>query len=564
MTQQDALNILKTGANVFLTGSPGSGKTYTVKAYIDWLRSHSIEPSITASTGVAATHIHGLTIHAWSGIGITENFTPYEIDRIAGKEQVAKRIQKTSVLIMDEVSMLSGTVLDAVDAVCRQVRGNDMPFGGIQVVLVGDFYQLPPIAGRGRKVPFAFESEAWRSLNVVTCYLTEQHRQDDGQFLSLLSAIRAGNFADDESELLQERFSKVEDVSLEIPRLYTHNADVDRLNDSQLAVLPGNAHVFTMESTGKANIIEGLKRGCLSPERLSLKEGAIVMCTKNNASMGYANGTIGKIVGFDTDTGYPMIETRDDRILTISPVEWVVEEEGKIRAKIAQVPLRLAWAITVHKSQGQSLDAAAMDLSRAFEYGQGYVALSRVRSLEGLHLLGWSSQALAVHPLVAKHDFQFQAASEAAEEAFGELDESGERAEIENRFILAAGGTLEVQDLEVLEGERRKMVSSKQNTYLETLSLIKEGKTLQEISTIRGLTFGTLCDHLEKLAGSKQLSSEELDRQVPESFRKHIPQISDTFKAIGYERLAPVFIELHERFSYDELKLARAVLRGIA
>ena len=563
MLQREALNILQTGANVFLTGSPGSGKTYTVRAYIDWLREHSIEPSITASTGVAATHIHGQTLHAWSGIGITENFTPYEIDRIAGKEPVAKRIQRTSVLIIDEVSMLSGTILDAVDLVCKQVRGNEMPFGGIQIVLVGDFYQLPPVAGRGRQVPFAFESQAWKSLHVITCYLTEQHRQDDGQFLSLLSSIRAGNFAEDESELLQERFAKVEDISLEIPRLYTHNADVDRLNDAQLAALPGNSHVYVMESSGKANLVEGLKRGCLSPERLSLKEGAIVMCTKNSAALGYANGTIGKVIGFDSDTGYPMIETRDERIITILPVEWVVEEEGKIRARISQIPLRLAWAITVHKSQGQSLDAAAMDLSRAFEYGQGYVALSRVRSLEGLHLLGWSAQALAVHPVVAKHDFEFQNASEAAEEGFAELDESGERAEIEKRFILSAGGTLETQSIEVINGERRKL-SSKQNTYLETLSLVKEGKTIQEIVTIRGLTFGTICDHLEKLASSQQISREELDSQIPETFRKHIPKIGETFKAIGYERLAPVFIELDERFSYDELKLARAVLRSIA
>ncbi len=559
MTQQQALEILQTGANVFLTGSPGSGKTYTVKAYVDWLRSHGIEPSITASTGVAATHIHGMTLHAWSGIGIVDNFTPYEIDRIASKEPVVKRIQKTSVLIIDEISMLSGTILDAVDAVCRQVRGNDQPFGGIQIVLVGDFFQLPPVAGRGMKVPFAFESNAWRSLHVVTCYLTEQHRQDDGQFLSLLSAIRAGNFSEDESELLQERFTKVENVSLDVPRLYTHNADVDRLNEAQLAALPGNGHVFTMESGGAANLVEALKRGCLSPERLTLKEGAIVMCTKNNSAMGYANGTLGKIVGFDTDEGYPIIETRDDRTLTIAPMEWVVEEDGKIRARINQIPLRLAWAITVHKSQGQSLDAAAMDLSRAFEYGQGYVALSRVRTLEGLHLLGWGAQALAVHPLVSKHDFEFQAASEAAEDAFAELNESGEREKIEQNFITAAGGTLEVQDPSL-----RKAGSLKQSTYLETLALIKEGKSLQEIVTIRDLTFGTICDHLEKLAMSKQITAEELDSQIPETFRKHIPKIGETFKSIGYERLAPVFIELDSAYSYDELKLARAVLRSMA
>jgi hypothetical protein len=558
MTQDNALQILKTGANVFLTGSPGSGKTHTVNAYVDWLRSHGIEPSITASTGVAATHIHGLTLHAWSGIGITENFTPYELDRIASKEPVAKRIQKTSVLIIDEISMLSGTILDAVDMICRQIRGNDQPFGGIQVVLVGDFFQLPPVAGRGRTVPFAFESNAWRSLHVVTCYLTEQHRQDDGQFLSLLSSIRAGNFAEDEGELLQERFTNVENLSLEVPRLYTHNADVDRLNDAQLAALPGNAKVFTMESSGKAAIVESLKRGCLSPERLTLKEGAVVMCTKNSSSLGYANGTIGKVIGFDEDTSYPIIETRNGRMITISPVEWMVEEEGKIRAKIAQVPLRLAWAITIHKSQGQSLDAAAMDLSRAFEYGQGYVALSRVRTLEGLHLLGWSAQALMVHPLVSRQDYEFQEASIAAEDLFGELAESGERDAMEKNFILASGGTLELQSPSV----RKNGVGSKASTYDETLTLVKDGKSIQEIVTIRGLTFGTICDHLEKLGMSGQITREELENQIPETFRKHIPKIGETFKAIGYERLTPVFLELDSAYSYDELKLARAVLRS--
>jgi ATP-dependent DNA helicase PIF1 len=563
MTQESALKILQSGANVFLTGSPGSGKTYTVKSYIDWLRSHGIEPAITASTGVAATHIHGQTIHAWSGIGIIDNFTPYELDRIAAKEPVAKRIQKATVLIIDEVSMLSGTILDAVDAVCRMIRGNEMPFGGLQVVLVGDFFQLPPIAGRGRTVPFAFESRAWQSLHLFTCYLTEQHRQDDGQFLSLLSAIRSGNFADDESELLQERFTNVENVDADIPRLYTHNADVDTLNTAQLALLPGKVHSFMMESSGKANLVENLKRGCLSPERLTLKEGAIVMCTKNNAALGYANGTLGKITGFDTDDDYPIVETYDGRNITMQPVEWVIEEERKIRAKIAQIPLRLAWAITVHKSQGQSLDAAAMDLSRAFEYGQGYVALSRVRSLEGLHLLGWSAQALAVHPLVSRHDFEFQQASEVADESFSTLNEAGELESMRNNFILAAGGTIEEQsfDSEDESGQMQRR-GPKQNTYQETLSLIKEGKSLQEIATTRSLTFGTICDHIEKLSVSKQLTPEELNGLIPETFRQHLPKISDTFKSVGFERLAPVYIELGELYSYDELKLARAVIKG--
>ncbi len=557
MTQREALQILQTGANVFLTGSPGSGKTHTVRAYVDWLRSHGIEPSITASTGVAATHIHGMTLHAWSGIGITDTFTSYEIDRIAGKEPVAKRIQKTSVLIIDEISMLSGTILEAVDAICKQVRGNDMAFGGIQVVLVGDFFQLPPVAGRGRQVPFAFESMAWRNLHLITSYLTEQHRQDDGHFLSLLSAIRAGTFADDESELLQERFVPIKDISLEIPRLYTHNADVDTLNTAQLGALPGNAKVFMMESTGTAALVEGLKRGCLSPERLTLKEGAVVMCTKNSAALGYANGTLGKVVGFDEDTDYPLIQTIDERVIMMVPVDWVVEDEGKIRAKITQIPLRLAWAITVHKSQGQSLDAAAMDLSRAFEYGQGYVALSRVRTLEGLHLLGWSARALAIHPLVAKYDQQFQAASEAAEESFGELEDSGEREVMEQQFIKASGGTIETQEVVA-----RKAVGNKVNTVEETLVLLREGRSLNDIASVRNLTMGTICDHLDKLLSSGQIERAEAEKQVPAKIRSHLSDIETSFRSIGFERLAPVFHDLDAAFTYDELKLARALIRN--
>ncbi len=570
MTQETALTILKTGANVFLTGSPGSGKTYTIKEYIDWLRLHDIEPAITASTGVAATHIHGQTIHAWSGIGITQHFTPYELDRIAGKEHVAKRIQKTKVLIIDEISMLSGTVLDAVDRVCRQIRGNDMSFGGMQVVLVGDFFQLPPISRGTERVPFAFQSQAWNDLNVLTCYLTEQHRQEDDTFLSLLSSIRSGSFAEDESELLRERFKEPEEG--EVPRLYTHNADVDKLNAEQLALLPGKASVFSMESSGSAALVEGLKRGCLSPEKLVLKEGAVVMCTKNNAAQGYANGTLGKVVGFDQDEGYPKIETYDGRIITMAPAEWVVEEEGRIRAKIEQIPLRLAWAITIHKSQGQSLDAAAMDLSRAFEYGQGYVALSRVRSLEGLHLLGWSAQALAIHPFVSKKDAEFQNSSEAAEEAFGELEDSGEIIPMQENFIKAAGGTVTVDESELeplAEGQEggkrvRKPKPPKQNTYQETLAQIKEGKTVSEIASARSLTFGTICDHVEKLAASGQISEKELQSLVPTTFKKSIPEIKEAFDDAGYERLAPVYATLGERYTYDELKLARAVIKGLA
>ena len=186
MTQGDALTILKTGANVFLTGEPGSGKTHTVNDYIAWLRSLGIQPAVTAATGIAATHVGGMTLHSWSGIGISERLSRADIDRIASKEHVARRINKAKILIIEEVSMLSAATLEAVDAVCKEVRRRDEPFGGLQVVLVGDFFQLPPVAKGGREVAFAYESPVWRALNPIVCYLQEQYRQDDADFLAIL------------------------------------------------------------------------------------------------------------------------------------------------------------------------------------------------------------------------------------------------------------------------------------------------------------------------------------------------------------------------------------------
>jgi len=554
MTQGDALDILKTGANVFLTGEPGSGKTHTLNAYVAWLRSHGIEPSITASTGIAATHISGMTIHAWSGIGILDSLTPYDLDRIVNKEHVVRRIQKTKVLIIDEVSMLSGGVLDMVDQVAREARHDDRPMGGMQVVLSGDFFQLPPIQKVGRPASFAFDSRAWKTLAPVVCYLEEQHRQEDGKFLSLLSAIRAGTFDHTHASLILARSGDGDELDDDTPRLFTHNADVDRINDERLAKLPGKSHVYRMKSDGSSVLAESLKRGCLSPETLTLKEGAVVMCTKNNPIAGYVNGTLGTVIGFQAGTNDPIIETRDLRTLTISTNEWAVEENGKVRAKITQIPLRLAWAITVHKSQGMSMDAAAMDLSRTFEYGQGYVALSRVRELEGLTLLGWNEQAAMVHPEVAKLDADLIETSAAAAIAFARLREEKELDAMHARFITASGGSMEILE----PGE----VIAKVSTYDATLALAKEKKTVYEIASERGLTLGTIADHLEKLVKSDRLRAGEVAPILPEKVTENLEAIHAVFKKTGPERLAPAYGKLKAAYTFDELKLARILYKG--
>jgi ATP-dependent DNA helicase PIF1 len=435
MNQARALDILKTGANVFLTGEPGAGKTYVINQYIAWLEACGLSVAVTASTGIAATHIGGMTIHSWSGAGARDTLTQYDLDQIVSREATVKRVKKAKVLVIDEISMLDGKLLDMVDVICRTIRQRKDAFGGLQVIFVGDFFQLPPVTRQGDMMRYAFESRAWLEARTLVCYLTEQHRQEDELLLSLLTSIRRNEIEEDHYTLLNEQ-TDIAYEGIEPTRLYTHNADVDAVNATKLAALPGRARTYTMSGRGSKTLLEVLVKNCLSPETLTLKEDAMVMCTKNNFEAGYVNGTLARVTAFDAG-GQPIIETTEGRKIVMETTTWDVIEDGKMRASIEQYPLRLAWAITVHKSQGMSLDAAEVDLSRAFVYGQGYVALSRVRSLGGLKILGMHPNALQVDPKVVNKDKQFRADSETAEDTFLTMPDE-ELLTLHTQFVTAA------------------------------------------------------------------------------------------------------------------------------
>ena len=455
MTQDEAFAILRTGLNVFLTGEPGSGKTHTINRYVQWLRERGIEPAVCASTGIAATHLGGMTIHSWSGIGIKSNVSDYDIEMIQSREKTARRIVEAKVLVIDEISMLDAQTLDSVDRVLRTLRRRplmpEQPFGGLQIIFVGDFFQLPPIS-RKEQPKFAFESSAWKEANPVICYLSEQHRQEDTEFLELLGAFRRGILSAAHRTRLRSR-AGVSSKESTATQLYTHNENVDRINHESLHKIDGNLHVFRMTSRGPAALVESLKNQCLSPETLELKEGAKVLFTRNNFDAGYVNGTLGEVVSF-SNLGAPIVKTKNDTI-TVEPIEWVIQDGNHILARITQVPLRLAWAITVHKSQGMSLDAAVIDLSQAFEFGQGYVAISRVRSLQGLFLEGFNERALELHPKVAAADRHFRGYSDAARKKFATLPES-EKEKLEKNFLRAIGAT-EPHEVKVAQPEKSKL-----------------------------------------------------------------------------------------------------------
>lgn len=411
MTQAEALDILKLGYNVFLTGQAGSGKTHVLNEYIDFLRSKRKPVGITASTGIAATHLNGMTIHAWTGMGILDELTKEGLKKILRKRRLRQRIRNAQVLIIDEISMLSARHLDIAEEIVRTIRQSWEPFGGMQIVLSGDFFQLPPVNKRGAKQgdQFAYYARAWKELNPNVCYLTEQHRQADTNYLRVLNAIRT-NTADKQTlNVLRQQFNSKSGGQT---NLYTHNVDVDRINDRELTKLEGKEVTFRMRSSGPITLVEMLHKSCLASEALNLKEGALVMFLRNNFDEGYVNGTLGVVEGF-SEAGHPVVQINQGRTIEVLPEEWSIEnEEGRVLASIEQLPLRLAWAITIHKSQGMTLDAAEMDLSKCFELGMGYVALSRVRTLEGICLRGINDLALKVSEEAVEMDKEFQRRSE--------------------------------------------------------------------------------------------------------------------------------------------------------
>lgn len=425
MDQQLALEIMGAGESVLLTGPAGSGKTYVLNQFIRRAKREGKHVSVTATTGLAATHLNGATIHSWSGIGIHDELPPKHHESLL--QGRADTIRKTDVLIIDEISMLHDYRLDMVDEIARKVREIDAPFGGIQVIMCGDFFQLPPVTRRdSRQGGFVVHSAAWQALRPTICYLTEQHRQNDDAFLDILEAMRAGDVRRHHAELLLGR-QRPYDPFEEVTELHTTNVDVDAINQERLAQLEGETHHYTMETTGKANYVETLQKSCLAQPELVLKKNAFVMCVRNNPEKKYANGSLGVVIGFEKGTDYPIVELKNGRTITITPETWELRDGDKKRAGLTQIPLRLAWAITVHKSQGMTLDGARVDLRKAFVEGMGYVALSRVKSLDTLSLAGINRMALRVSPIALELDVHLRSRAAADAARFAHLREAAEK-----------------------------------------------------------------------------------------------------------------------------------------
>jgi len=416
--QESAFNAVQEGKSIFLTGPGGTGKSYLIHRIFE-STGFGITPreiALTALTGCAALLLHpkAKTIHSWAGIGLGKEPVSVLVKNIRKMRNAVKRWMSTDVLIIDEISMMTAELFEKLEEIARKVRRIDRPFGGLQIVLVGDFFQLPPVAD-SQETQFIFESPVWKSMALQTCEWTEIVRQADPVFQGILNEARKGNLSPASLKILKKRMRlDINGQAIKPTMLFTRRAEVDLINMSHLKKLEGDRQTFKATTRFLPSVtvpaddmflqkaIRALDMNSSYTETLTLVIGAQVMLLINkNPGEGLVNGSRGVVVGFETVDAklLPVVQFRNGLKMPIEYNTWEVGDfPGVMRS---QIPLRLAYAITIHKAQGATLDCALIDVGdRTFEYGQAYVALSRLKDLEGLYIHDIDASAFRAHPKV--------------------------------------------------------------------------------------------------------------------------------------------------------------------
>lgn len=410
--QNDAYCLMANGKNIFLTGAAGSGKTACLKLFIKVYKQNKIM-GITSTTGISALLFGGTTLHSFTGIGLGTASVESIVKKIYTRPHLRKRWTELEVLIIDEISMLSPELFDKLENIARRVRHNEEPFGGIQLILSGDFCQLPCI----NSDDFCFESKSWDKCVQHTVYLTEIMRQKDIEFQECLNNIRVGLLSKKTKKILKSRLN-VElknEFGIKPTKLYSTNCSVDYINNKELDILAEsdpdfyeyNMEIHTYPGIkNREYVIEKYKKSCNAPDTLQLCVGAQVMLLWNlDIDGGLVNGSRGVVTKFIGDV--PVVKFLNGRELVIDHHVWEVEENDKKILRAIQIPLKLAYCLTIHRSQGCSLDYAEIDLSNIFESGMAYVALSRVKNINGLSIIGIDFDKIKAHPKSVEFYKQF-------------------------------------------------------------------------------------------------------------------------------------------------------------
>lgn len=394
-----ALEALCGHRNVFLTGEAGAGKSFVIRHFRKNLNEKSF-PTL-ASTGAAAVLVGGRTFHSFFGLGILEGGAEATLERALKDRRVVRRIQGLEGFIVDEISMLSSETLAIAERLCQMARENPAPWGGVKVIFVGDFAQLPPVTRFGQRRVWAFESEAWHRSNLVSIYLRENHRTEESEFLRALNRIRMGCVDEATKMFLNSRLSRDDEQTQYGTRLFPRLNQTDSYNLQRLEQITGPTEVFESIFSGRPSLIEKMKAVSPLPEVLTLKVGAYVMLRMNDPRGRWVNGTTGyvrKIKGDELE-----IELESGRMISLDKATFsMLDADGEVVAAVTNFPVSLAYAITIHKAQGLTLTQLYVDLHGLWEPGQAYVAVSRATSAKGLHVLRWSPQSFQVDPKVAK------------------------------------------------------------------------------------------------------------------------------------------------------------------
>jgi ATP-dependent exoDNAse (exonuclease V) alpha subunit len=392
--QTQALTLLEGAGNVFLTGGAGSGKSYLVR---EFLRGRSYP--VLASTGAAAILVGGRTFHSFFGLGIMEGGVERTVEKALSNKRLVKRLKDCAGVVIDEISMIPGAALLAAETISRKAREADEPWGGLRVIAVGDFSQLPPVTRDAQVRDWAFASETWRNTEFAPAILREIVRSQDTDFLEVLNLVRHGIADRRVQDFLRSR-EKVDQPDLEGTRLFPHRGTTEDYNLAQLEKIPGPILTLETEYSGKKEAIENLKKNAPVPELLRIKEGALVMLRQNDPEGRWVNGSVGSLLSIDGETVSVRLQSSGERVYVPRTTFDLLDADGHKVASATNFPLMLAYATTIHKAQGSTLDRMWVNLRNLWEPGHAYVAMSRVRGADSLHVTGWDARSIKVDPRV--------------------------------------------------------------------------------------------------------------------------------------------------------------------
>ena len=394
--QQTAWQALQGTSNLFVTGAAGTGKSTIIQEFLH-TKSTKQYP-VVASTGAAAIIINGRTFHSFFGLGLMQGTLQEIITQSLRSKQVVKRLKQAECIVIDEVSMLSGAMLHAASEIAKEARMSEQPWGGLRIIAVGDFAQLPPISYNDQAKDWAFLHPAWHESEFLNVNLQTVVRTEERTLLKILELVRSGNITQEVRDFFEAKQFD-EQYEFDGTRLFAHRRSADQYNQQRLSNINYREHTFETQFTGDPGAIERLKKNLPIPEQLHIKPNALVMIRKNDIKFPYRyiNGTLATVV--EINTGSIVLRLHTGKEVELEPQKYtLLDGNGTERAGAINFPLTLAWATTIHKAQGATIDRLMVDLSQLWESGHAYVALSRVPSADGLYIQGWSERGMSMDP----------------------------------------------------------------------------------------------------------------------------------------------------------------------